>query len=257
MHGALTDPVDRFPHPFHLVVREETDSTNDEARRFAAEGAAHGLVVMARKQTKGRGRRGATWFSDPDASLTFSVLLRPTQPKALWPRFALAAGVAVAEATEAFGARPSVKWPNDVWIHGRKLAGILVEAGQDHVVTGIGINVRDAAMPPDLARTTTSLASSCGRDADPQEVLDEVIRRLATRLAMIEDAFSSVVRAANERCALTGHRVRLDCHRGSLEGTVRGIAPGGELLLETETGMETLLQADSIRIINPALDTQG
>src|SRR6478735_9128147 len=102
-----------FPEPFRLLVRESVESTNDEVRILAQTGAPDGLVVLAERQTAGRGRRGAAWFSQAGESLAFSVLLRPDEPKALWPRLALAAGLAVTEAVESFGTQPGIKWPND------------------------------------------------------------------------------------------------------------------------------------------------
>ncbi|RYD26033.1 MAG: biotin--[acetyl-CoA-carboxylase] ligase, partial [Verrucomicrobiaceae bacterium] len=91
-----------LPEPFRLLIKQSVDSTNDEARRLAEQGMPEGLVVITDRQTQGRGRRGAAWFSPPGESLAFSVLLRPDAPKALWPRLALVAGLAVAEALEEF-----------------------------------------------------------------------------------------------------------------------------------------------------------
>lgn len=103
MSGPLENAAQHFPDGFRLLIREESTSTNDELHQLANQGAEHGLVLVAKNQTAGRGRRGATWHASPDEGLTFSVLIRPKEPKALWPRLALATGLAVAEATERFG----------------------------------------------------------------------------------------------------------------------------------------------------------
>ncbi|NJM36722.1 MAG: biotin--[acetyl-CoA-carboxylase] ligase [Akkermansiaceae bacterium] len=120
-----------FPDPFRLLIRESVQSTNDEVRSLAEMGAAEGLVLLAEKQTAGRGRRGAVWFSPAGESLAFSILLRPPEPKSLWPRLALATGLALAEAFESIQIHNvKVKWPNDVLIRGKKVAGVLVENGK-------------------------------------------------------------------------------------------------------------------------------
>jgi BirA family biotin operon repressor/biotin-[acetyl-CoA-carboxylase] ligase len=239
-----------FPEPFRLLVREEAGSTNDELRALAQAGQPAGMVLLALRQTAGRGRRGAAWFAAPDESLAFSVLVRPSQPKALWPRLALGAGLAVAEAMDAFGAAASVKWPNDVWIGRRKLAGILIEAGEDFVVIGIGINVNSAGFPPEIAGIASSLRLATGREHSRADVLHAVIHRLACRCPMIDSGFPELLDSLRPRCALTGRRVRLHSAAGPLEGAVEGIAPGGELLLRNAAGLHRLMQADEVRILD-------
>ena len=130
-----------FPDPFRLMLRDSVESTNDELQSLAEDGAAHGMVLLTHEQTGGRGRRGNTWSAPAGENLTFSILVRPDEPKALWPRLALATGLALAEALESFGMQPGIKWPNDLWLDDRKVAGILVEAGEDFAIVGIGLNV--------------------------------------------------------------------------------------------------------------------
>lgn len=239
-----------FPDPFRLLVRKSVESTNDEVRILAESGAADGLIVLAERQTAGRGRRGAAWFSPAGESLAFSVLLRPEERKALWPRLALAAGVAVAEAIETFGIQAGIKWPNDVWIGNRKVAGILVEAGSDFAVLGIGINVNSIHFPDEVSKIATSLRLESGREFLRAEVLSEMIRRLSRRRQQIGDSdFEFLISAVSQRCVLTGNRVTLLTAGGPREGIVEGIAAGGELLLRTSAGLERLIQADEIRLV--------
>ncbi|MEO5716471.1 MAG: biotin--[acetyl-CoA-carboxylase] ligase [Luteolibacter sp.] len=238
-----------LPEPFRLLIRESVGSTNDEARALAQAGAAEGLIVLAERQTAGRGRRGAAWFSPQGESLAFSVLLRPSEPKALWPRLALAAGLAVAEAVESFGLQAGIKWPNDVWIRQLKVAGILVEAGSDFAIVGIGINVKTAEFPEEVAEIATSLMIETGRMFSLPEVLAAIIRRFSLRRNQIGDGFEELLSAVRLRCVLTGNRVSLLTSNGSKTGVIDGIAPGGELLLRTENGLERLLQADEIRLL--------
>lgn len=239
-----------FPDPFRLLVREKAASTNDELRQLAEGGAAEGLVLLAMQQTAGRGRRGATWFSPPGESLAFSILIRPDEPKALWPRLALAAGLAVAEAVEAFGPAVGIKWPNDVWIGRRKVAGILVEAGKDFAIVGIGFNVNSTGFPPEVADIATSLQIETSMQHPPADVLAAIIRKFARHSREIGADFDHLLDSVRQRCVLTGHRVSLGSSSGPRQGVVEGIAPGGELLLSTECGVERLLQADEVRILD-------
>jgi BirA family biotin operon repressor/biotin-[acetyl-CoA-carboxylase] ligase len=239
-----------FPDPFRLLVRETAASTNDELRVLAENGAPDGLVLLAMEQTAGRGRRGASWFSPPGDSLAFSILLRPEEPKALWPRLALAAGLSVAKAVESFGSATGIKWPNDVWIGRRKVAGILVEAGRDFAIVGIGLNVNSTVFPAEVAEIATSLRLETGINHRRQEVLAAIIRSFARNSRQIGSDFDQLLDSIRERCVLTGKRVSLGTSSGPRQGIVEGIAPGGELLLRTETDLERLMQADEVRILD-------
>jgi BirA family biotin operon repressor/biotin-[acetyl-CoA-carboxylase] ligase len=230
-------------------VRDSVESTNDEVRELARAGAPEGLVVLAERQTAGRGRRGAAWFSPFGQALTFSVLLRPAQPKALWPRLALATGLAVAEALETLGVQPGIKWPNDVWIGKRKVAGILVEAGSDFAVIGIGLNVNNTEFPNEVVEIATSLRIETTQEISRSEVLSAIIRRLSARSRQIGTDFSEVVSAVQERCVLTGQQISLTTANGPMIGSAEGIAPGGELLIRTKSGLEKVLQADDVRVL--------
>lgn len=249
MNKEFQDMAAGFPDPFRLLVRETAASTNDELRQLAEGGAAEGLVLLALQQTAGRGRRGATWFSPPGESLAFSILLRPEEPKALWPRLALVAGLAVAEAAESLGPSAGIKWPNDVWIGRRKVAGILVEAGKDFAIVGIGFNVNSTDFPPEVAEIATSLRMETAHEHPRNEVLAAMIRCFARRYRGIGPDFDHLLDAVRQRCVLTGHRISLTTSSGLRQGICEGIAPGGELLLRTETGLERLIQADEVRIL--------
>ena len=240
-----------FPEPFRLLVRKSVESTNDEIRDFAQAGAPEGLILLAETQTAGRGRRGAAWFSPAGESLAFSILVRPDEPKSLWPRLALATGLAVAEALEACGLEAGIKWPNDVWLGQRKVAGILVEAGPDFAVVGIGVNVNSTGFPPEVAELATSMRMETSQEFSLAEVLREIIVKFSLRRLQLGRDFEQVVAAVNERCVLTGKQVALKAADGPKTGTVEGVAPGGELLLRTEEGLQRLIQADEVRLISP------
>ena len=172
---------------------DETGSTNDRARELALGGAPHGTVVVAEHQSAGRGRQGRTWSAPPGRALTLSVLVRSQQARMeLLP---LAVALAVCEACEA--AAPvscQIKWPNDVWIDGRKVAGILIEARPQEgwAVLGIGLNVDTAEdeLEPELRETATSLRIATGGPVDREAALGALFDRLAVWLDALEPAGS-------------------------------------------------------------------
>jgi BirA family biotin operon repressor/biotin-[acetyl-CoA-carboxylase] ligase len=238
-----------LPQGFRLDFRETTGSTNDDVREAARAGAPAGLVVVAERQESGRGRRGAAWVCPPGEGLAFSVLLRPLEPKALWPRLSLAAGLAVAEGLDRYGVAAEVKWPNDIWIGGKKISGILVEAGEDFVVVGIGINVGVTDFPEALEDSATSLALECGEAPELPLVLASVLERLPVWQSKIGTDFDELLRRFRERCALTGKQVRLTCADGPLAGEAAGIGEGGELLVRTAEGLRRIVQAEEVRVV--------
>ena len=236
-----------MPDPFRVLWREKVSSTNDELRELAVNGMAEGLVLVCEEQGSGRGRRGAAWFSPKGESLAFSILLRPVAVKSMWSRLSLTAGLAVAEALEKFVPLAEIKWPNDVQIGGKKIAGILVEAGADFVIVGIGINVNSEHFPEGLA--ATSLKSATGNEVSRAEVLLEVVKRLAMHAPRIVKDFPEMLEGVKERCALTGKRVSLTYAEKRVEGFVKGIGADGELLVEIQGKLEKIFQADEIRVV--------
>lgn len=235
-----------LPDPFRLLWREEVCSTNDEVRSFAEAGMAEGLIVIADHQTAGRGRRGKEWFAPKGQNLSFSLLLKPKELKAFWSRLSLVAGLAVAEGLEKFIPLAEVKWPNDVLVSGKKIAGILVEAGVDFVIVGIGINVNSDDFPDELG--ATSLKMETGEIVPREEVLLAVAARLAFHAESIESNFAQVIRGVNERCFLAGKTVELTRNDCRERGFVRSIGSGGELLIEIHGRLERLIQADQVRV---------
>lgn len=236
-----------LPDPFRLWLRNTCASTSDEARALGLGGAPSGDIVVADVQTAGRGRRGAAWFGTPGQSLTFSILWRPGFSKALWPRLALATGLAVAEACESHVPLAGIKWPNDVWINGRKVAGILVEAGPDFVVVGVGINVNTLSFPLDIRGIATSVAAQAGYPVDRGELLAKLVSRFAIHANRLESEFETLLTGVRQRCVLTGHELDLQTPSGPASGHCEGIGPSGELLVRTADGLLHILQADEVR----------
>jgi BirA family biotin operon repressor/biotin-[acetyl-CoA-carboxylase] ligase len=213
-----------------------TDSTNARARELAQAGAPHGTIVTAEEQSAGRGRQGREWTAPPGRSLLLSVIVRGLgRGDELLP---LAVPVAVAEAAEQFaGARCEIKWPNDVWVGGRKLAGILLEGRPQErwAVIGVGLNVGTLAgeFPEELSGVATSLAIESRVDPGVEPVLAAVLERLERRLA--KDG-GSIVDAWRERDVLLGQPVRWS----GGEGTAAGIDDEGALVVNTADGRVAL-----------------
>lgn len=214
----------------------EVGSTNDIATMLAERGAEEGVVIVADQQTAGRGRLGRTWASPPGAGIYMSAVFRPS-PRAAG-LLTIAAGVAVADAILlATGLDVQLKWPNDVYVADRKLAGILAEGAPRYVVLGIGINVLPAAYPPDVARRATSIETELGRPVDRGLLLAECLAALALRYGEIslQDG-RGVIAAWRKRAASTlGRRIEWDAAGQSRRGLVDGIDEDGALLVRSES----------------------
>lgn len=213
-----------------------TDSTNERAKDLARAGAGHGTLVTAGSQSAGRGRQGRVWTAAPGHSLLMSLVLRDLDERqAVLP---LAAAVAVSEAAEACAeVECRVKWPNDVWVQERKVAGILIEGRPQEgwAVVGIGVNVVSQDLPGELADTATTLGL---------ERVEPVLPVLLGALERWLDAQPSETLAAwRERDALRGRPVRW--HGG--EGTAVGVDDSGALLVRTAGG-EVALQAGEVHL---------
>ena len=232
-----------------VIFLDECGSTNDEARSLALKGAADWSAVLTEKQTAGRGRRGQAWACPPGEGLAFSLILRPQEAPELWSRYALAAGLAMAEGLDGYGLSAGVKWPNDVWVGGKKICGILVEADAGFVVVGVGLNINVTEFPETLAHPATSLALEGGERVSREEVLVACLQRLHLRLGQIGAGFGDVLEAWSTRCVLTGNDVRLEVGGVTQTGRVAGVSPQGELLLRTPLGLERILQANEIRVL--------
>jgi BirA family biotin operon repressor/biotin-[acetyl-CoA-carboxylase] ligase len=210
----------------------DVGSTNDVAGAMAEQGADEGLIVIADRQTSGRGRLGRVWASPPGVGLYLSIVLRPSPSAA--SMLTIAAGVAVAEGIEsATGLRVELKWPNDVHVGGRKLAGILAEGAPRHVVLGIGINVLPGAYPPEVASRATSIEAELGRGVDRGLLLGDCLQALASRYQQLHHAQESAVVAAwRERAASTmGRLVEWDEAGVSRTGVAVGIGDEGALVV--------------------------
>ena len=223
----------------------DVPSTNDVALALAERGAGEGQIVIANAQSAGRGRHGRAWASPAGAGLYLSAVLRPL-PHAV-PLLTIAAGLAVAEGIQAAtGLTARLKWPNDIYIGDRKLAGMLAEAGVDFVVLGVGINVLPAAYPPEIAARATSLEGELGRAVDRGLLLAECLTALAGRYAELQrGGADAIVAAWRERAAATlGRTVRWDAAGLAREGVAETIDATGALIVRTSTGLVRLISGE-------------
>ena len=238
-----------------IVIFEETDSTNDQAAKLGRSGAASGLAIFAEKQNAGRGRFGRRWESASHLGLWFSLLLRPTFPQEHWPRLTTWAAVSIASAIErATGVSAGIKWPNDIFVDGRKIAGVLIETAQDHfAVVGIGLNANHARedFPENLAAIATSLLVATGRAIDRAALAAAILRELDARYADLERRFDQLVAEASRRSVLLGRWVEVCAADSVIEGVAENLDASGQLLLRQSDGTLATLSAGEVSITAP------
>jgi BirA family biotin operon repressor/biotin-[acetyl-CoA-carboxylase] ligase len=226
-----------------LRVLQSTGSTNDDALAWADSGAPHLSLVAADEQTAGRGRGSRKWITPPGTALAFSLLLRGAGASPSSGRLAGLGAMAAADACEVFGLKPEIKWPNDVLLNGRKVAGVLVESRWngdelDASVIGVGMNVLAGSAPPDeeVLHPATSLEDCFGIMPDRVRVLRLIVEAILKWLPQLqEDAF---LRGWEHRLAYRGKPVRL-VQDGveAITGTLEGLDDDGSLRIRAEQGV--------------------
>jgi BirA family biotin operon repressor/biotin-[acetyl-CoA-carboxylase] ligase len=237
----------------------ELTSTNDEARRMATEGAPHGTVVVADRQTEGRGRLGRSWHSPPGENLYLSTILRPDLEPAQAPPVTLTAAVGVAEGIRGFiGRPPTLKWPNDLLYGGRKVCGLLTEmsAGPDqirYVVIGIGLNINTSEFPGDLAQQATSLSIERGGRVSRVAVLASVINSLEHWIdRLVAEGPGPVIEAWQALADWFGQSVTVSLPGKGAEatGVALGLDPDGALRLRLPDGAEQRVVCGDVKILD-------
>jgi BirA family biotin operon repressor/biotin-[acetyl-CoA-carboxylase] ligase len=228
-----------------IRVFQETTSTNDVMEKLARDGAKQGAVVFAESQSKGRGRLGRKWVSPAGKGLWLSVLLRPDlRPQEVTQLTIVGATALARSVREQTGIRPEIKWPNDLLIRGRKVAGILTElsAEVDHVkyvIIGIGIDVNQSSadFPMDLRKIATSLRIETGEPVNRAELATRLIRELDRDYARIQaGAFEEVADEWQELCGTLHRNVRIRIGDRVVEGVAESLDTDGALLLRTQHG---------------------
>ncbi len=240
-----------------ILVFAETDSTNELATQLGRQGTPGGLAIFAEHQTAGRGRFGRRWASASHRGLWFSLLLRPALPLAQWARLTTWGAVSVAAAIEeTCGARATIKWPNDVFLSGKKVAGILAESGTDALgqpfaVLGIGVNVNHepADFPSDLHATAGSLREAAGQPIDRPAFATALLHALDARLPLLGDDFPAIIAEATARSFLLGRWIQVRAGQDLAEGLAERLDADGQLLLRQSDGSINRLVAGEVTVV--------
>ena len=241
----------------HVYVVEEIASTNDYAARLADQGAEEGTVVVAERQTAGRGRSGRT-FASPEGGIYLSIILRHRLRVRDVPFVTLLSGVAVTMAIRDVTALPArIKWPNDILVHGNKVCGILIEsrfAGEkvDFIVVGIGINVNTSmeAFPPEVREVASTLEREMGAAVPRLPILKRLLANMEELLqAYPEDGEQATIEQWVSLSCTVGRRVRVRWGRGSVEGMAIGIDRTGALVIETAQGNEERVMTGDVTLL--------
>ncbi len=228
------------------------ESTNLKAFELAHEGGAHGEVVVAEHQTAGKGRRGRSWVAPAGHGLTLSLILRPEIPPARAPELTLLAAVALAETLADSGVEAGIKWPNDVLVNGRKVAGILTELSADvervhFVVLGIGVNLNVAPedFPEALAATATSVLAEKGSPVHRALFAAVLLGKLESWVERwSEQGFAPVREAWKQKSITLGQTVLVKADGRELRGVAQDIDEAGALLLRVDDRVERVLSGD-------------
>jgi len=229
-----------------ILLFDRVDSTNRIALEMASQGLPEGIVILAEAQEKGKGRLGREWFSPEGKNLYFSLLLRPYQPVRDFPLFSLATSVALVEAIQRVtGLAVQIKWPNDLVLGEKKLAGILLESevrGEQAppLVVGIGVNVNIQLeeFPPELQKTATSLQSALGQTIDRADLLIEIFNALAEQYSLLADQKELLIQKVRQLCQTLGKRVRIETARQEFEGWAEDLQEDGALLIRMGDGKQ-------------------
>ncbi len=236
---------------------ESVDSTNSVAHRLADGGAAEGTVVIAETQTKGRGRLGRSWVSPAFRNLYASVVLRPLLGPALAPQVGLVVGVAVAETVRQWAPGAGIKWPNDVLIDGRKVAGTLTEMDVVHghvrfVIAGIGVNLNSQPedFPPEVRDIAVALGTAIGAPIDRTAFTIRLLSQLQERYdQFLSDGFVAMRLLWERLSCLTGRQVCIDDGNQRYTGIVTGLADDGTLELRDAAGRDIRVIAADVTVI--------
>jgi BirA family biotin operon repressor/biotin-[acetyl-CoA-carboxylase] ligase len=226
-------------------------STMDAARQEARRGAPEGTVILAGEQTRGRGRRSRTWYS-PGGNIALSIILYP-EPAAL-PFLIMIASLAVARSIEsATGLKTQIKWPNDIFVRGKKVAGILIESelkGEKlaYAIAGIGINVvLQTTRIREIAATATSLEAAAGRKISREGVIMDLLREFERWYLELPDT-KPVFKAWRDRLITLGQKVKVMWNTETLEGTAESVDESGALLLRRADGALTKIVAGDVTL---------
>ncbi|WP_273322026.1 biotin--[acetyl-CoA-carboxylase] ligase [Vallitalea guaymasensis] len=239
-----------------IINFDKLDSTNQQAKKLALEGASNGTVVIAEEQTAGKGRRGKMWVSPPGTGIWMSVVLRPSVMPENASMLTLVAGLAVCKAVrEITNLEASIKWPNDIVVNGKKICGLLTEMNSEidfinFVVVGIGINVNIEKFPPELDNIATSLMIE-GNQSYQRKILVkrtlEIFEDYYKKYLETED-LTKIIEEYNEHCINIGRKVRVTGSKQDITGNVKCVTNKGELIVTDQQGEDIVVTSGEVSV---------
>ena len=239
---------------FTILRYETITSTNTAALEQAKRGAEEGLCIVARKQTKGRGRHGREWVSEKDSGLFFSVVLRPAVETKYLPLITLMTSVVVYEVlADLYDLEPDIKWSNDVLVGEKKVSGILAETSETEkgqaVVVGVGINLNSKNFPEELSDSATSIEQETGNPPDPEKLLNSFTSFFSFFYDIFqgENGVEIIRREWSKRSSyFDGKEVRVKLENEIINGTTCGLEKNGALRIKTKAGEVEIVQAGDV-----------
>ena len=243
--------IERIGRPLRFFP--EIDSTNEEIKRNLAENLPEGAAVIADHQTHGRGRQGRSWHSEPGTGLYLSTLLKPNLPPEDLACLTLMVGVATVSAIQQQTSAPAkLKWPNDILLNGKKLAGILCECIAQSgytpaVIVGIGINLNHTRFPENIQDIATSLKLETGKNVNRTELALSLLQNLDSEYEdFLQGKMENLIRKWTEQSDMFGKTVTVNQKGKTLTGVAMGLNPQGKLILQTPDGKQHLLDSGEL-----------
>ncbi|UCF72967.1 MAG: biotin--[acetyl-CoA-carboxylase] ligase [Deltaproteobacteria bacterium] len=239
-----------------IVYFRETDSTNTRAKDLAAGDAPEGTLIVSEKQEKGRGRKGRGWFSPPQQGIYASLILRPTISPREAPRITLLTAVAVAETLLSLtGLKVNIKWPNDILVNGRKIAGILTEISAhtdaiDYIVVGLGLNVNTPRFPDDIRDKATSILIETGKQFPRIRLIREYLRRLERYYEVFKGiGFEPVMKRWKQLTNIVGQEIMVEVTGKKYIGEVKDVDRDGALILKDTNGKSHRISSGDVTLM--------
>ena len=237
-----------------IIVLDSVDSTNSVALSLGRKGGANGTVVIAREQKRGKGRMGRGWFSPKGKGLYMSILLRPEIEGDELPKISLIAALSAASSLTKLGVDASIRWPNDIMARGKKIGGVLIEAEDDFVVVGFGVNtgLKAKDMPPEIKKRATSVVEEIGVEPNTfllaESILDS-FERLYRDFVEGVNGWDRILSRIKGIMDILGHRVEVTTGTGKIEGIADSLGPSGELVIVQDDGRKFMIRsAEELRI---------
>lgn len=235
---------------------KEIDSTNNKAKQLAAEGVCHGSLVIADRQTAGRGRRGRIWLSDDEDNIYMTILLRPEFAPEKAPMMTLVMAYSAAKVIrKVTGLEVQIKWPNDLVWNGRKLVGILTEmsvknSGIEYVVVGVGVNVNTTHFAEEVKDTAVSICQATGRKWKKEQLVTEITKHFLEDYKLFEQTedLAQIQEAYNALLVNCGREVCILGEKESYCAKALGINAYGELLVQREDGTKEAVYAGEVSV---------